>query len=57
MLAMFAKFFVTCTVAPRGVNSTILFVYRMGYVYGKVLEGFQKVFVSALSALDNTVKC
>ena len=32
-------------VAPRGVNSAILFVYRTGYAYGKELEGFQKIFL------------
>ena len=43
-------------IAPQGVNSAILFVYRTEYAYGKELEDFQKVF-SALSALDKTVKC
>ena len=37
-------------IAPRGVNSAILFVYRTGYACGKELEGFQKVFLSPFSA-------
>ena len=42
-------------IAPRCVNSAILFVYGTGYTYGKEPEGFQKVFLS-LSVLDKTVK-
>ena len=38
-------------IAPQGLNSAILFVYRTGYSYDKVPEGF-KMLVSALSALD-----
>ena len=41
-------------IAPQGVNSAILFIYRTGCVYGNEPGGFQKVF-SALSALDKTV--
>ena len=36
-------------IAPRGVNSTILFVYRTGYAYGKKPKGFQKVFLGPFS--------
>ena len=36
-------------IAPQGVNSAILFVYRTGYAYGKELESFQKVFLSPFS--------
>ena len=37
-------------IAPRGVNSAILFAYRTGYVYSKEPEGLQKVFLSPFSA-------
>ena len=37
-------------IAPQGVNSAILFVYKTGYAYGKEPEGFQKVFLSPFSA-------
>ena len=39
----------TVHIAPQGVNSAILFVYRTGYVYGKEPEGSQKVFLSPFS--------
>ena len=41
-------------IAPRGVNSAVLFVHRTGYTYGKEPESFQRFF-SAVSALDKTV--
>ena len=46
-------------IAPQGVNDAILYVYKIGYAYGKEPECFQKVFLSfsALSVLDKTVKC
>ena len=37
-------------IALRGVNCTILSVYRTGYAYGKEPEGFQKVFLSPFRA-------
>ena len=37
-------------IAPQGVNSAILFIYRTGYVYGKEPKGFQKAFLSPFSA-------
>ena len=40
-------------IAPRGVNSTILFVYRTGYAYGKEPEGLQRIFLGPFS----TVRC
>ena len=42
------KQYYTVHIAPGGVNSAILFVYRTGYMYGKELEGFQKVFSQLL---------
>ena len=37
------------TIAPQGVNSAILFVYRTEYAYGKELESFQKNFLGPFS--------
>ena len=37
-------------IAPRGVNSAILSVYRTGYAYGKEPKGLQKIFLGPFSA-------
>ena len=41
--------YIVHNIAPQGTNSAILFVYRIGYAYGKEPEGFQKVFLSPFS--------
>ena len=36
-------------IAPQGVNSAILFVYKTRYACGKEPEGFQKIFLGPFS--------
>ena len=36
-------------IAPRDVHSSILFIYRTGYTYGKEPKVFQKVFLCPFS--------
>ena len=42
-------------IAPQGVCSAILFVYRTWNMYGKEAEGFQNVFLNPYTAMDKAV--